>query len=137
MNRYLICVASLVLALLGGCAAPTSERDMNYLGSALTKVSAAVDATVRYKRSADGLEDLQLLEAATAHDPALIKPFEGRTVRTVRVGRDSAVLLCEAGNGKALLEDAGCTAKLDVHRWNSGAATSCVFTLDLKQTCAW
>lgn len=136
MNRLMIHAAILALALLGGCATQPSEREMNYLASALTKVSAAVDATARYKRSSDGLGETQLLQAATAHDPSLMRPFEDLTVRMQRVGRDSAVLVCQLGDGKPLLEDAGCTAKLDVHRWSNGANGRCEFTLDVKQTCA-
>lgn len=135
MNRPTISLAALTLALATGCATAPGEREMNYLASALTKVSAAVDATARYKRSADGLMEGQLLQASTEHDPGLLKPFDGLTVRVMRSGRDSAVLICQTGGGKALLEDAGCTAKMDVRRW-SGTNPLCEFTLDVKQACA-
>ena len=135
MNRQLIVVASLALSLVA-CASQPNEREMNYLASALTKVSAAVDATARHRRSADGLNEVQLLHAATAHDPALMKPFEGLTVRVLREGRDSAVLVCKADGGTPLLEDAGCTAKMDVHRWSQAANDRCEFTVNVKQVCA-
>jgi outer membrane murein-binding lipoprotein Lpp len=134
MKRMAISVVAAGFLLLG-CASQPSEREMNYLASALTKVSAAVDATVRFKRPAESMTEAQLLEAATAHDPALLKPFEGKTIRVLRDGRDSAVLVCEA-KGKALLEDAGCTAKMDVHRWSAPAAGSCEFSLNVNRTCA-
>lgn len=134
MNRQCIVVASLALCLVA-CASQPSEREMNYLASALTKVSAAVDATARYRRAADGLADAQLLQTATEHDPSLMKPFEGLTVRVLRDGRDSAVLACKAGNGGSLLEDAGCTAKMDVHRWSQAVNDRCEFTLDVKKVC--
>jgi hypothetical protein len=135
MNRQWIVVAGLALSL-GACASQPSERELNYLASALTKVSAAVDATVRYRRAADALADRQLLDAATAHDLSLMKPFEGLTVRVLRKGRDSAVLVCKAVNGSPLLEDAGCTAKMDVHRWSQASSERCEFTVDIKQVCA-
>jgi hypothetical protein len=134
MNRWIV-VASLTLSLVA-CALQPSEREMNYLASALTKVSAAVDATARYRRSADGLSDTQLLQAATAQDPSLMKPFEGFTVRVLREGRDSAVLVCKANGGAPLLEDAGCTTRMDVHRWSQAASDLCEFTMDVKQVCA-
>ncbi len=134
MNRQRIVIAALTLSL-AACASQPSERDMNHLGSALTKVSAAVDATARYRRSADGLNDAHLLQAATAHDPSLLKPFEGLTVRVLREGRDSAVLVCKANGKTPLLEDSGCTARMDVHRWSQVANDRCEFTLDLKQVC--
>lgn len=135
MKKYLIPIPLVMLALLIGCASQPSDREMNSLASALTKVSAAVDANARYKRSTDTLDEKQLLQVSTAHDTGLMRPFEGMTVRVLRVGRDSAVLVCQANNGRALLEDAGCTARLDAPRWNTGP-NPCEFTLDVKQMCA-
>ena len=135
MKKYLPPIASVMLVLLMGCASQPSDRDMNSLASALTKVSAAVDASARYKRSTDTLDEKQLLQVSTAHDASLMKPFEGMTVRVLRVGRDSAVLVCQASSGRALLEDAGCTARLDASRWNTGP-NPCEFTLDVKLICA-
>ena len=134
-NIYKI-VAVLAVCLVTACATQPSAQEMNYLASALTKVSAAVDTTVRYRRQADGLPEAELLQLSTLHDPALMKPFDGLTVRVLRDGRDSAVLVCEARGGKALLEDAGCTAKLDQQRWTSGGVDRCEFTLDIKKICA-
>ncbi|MDB5859966.1 MAG: hypothetical protein JWQ76_3655 [Ramlibacter sp.] len=126
----------LVVVLLASCATQPNEREMNYLASALTKVSAAVDATVRYRRPPENMSEGDLLRAATAHDIQLLKPFDGFTVRVLRSGRDSAVMVCQP-RGRALLEDAGCTPKLDVHRWNApGGNDRCEFTLDLNTVCA-
>lgn len=121
--------------LLSACALRPSEREMNYLASALTKVSAAVDASVRYRPLAATASDAEVLEAATAHDPGLLKPFVNYTVRVQRSGRASAVLVCDRGGNHALLEDAGCTAKLDEHRWSSSGPQRCEFTLDLSTIC--
>lgn len=129
-------IAIFAIGLATACATQPDAHEMNYLASALTKVSAAVDATTRYRRPADGLSDAELLQFSTAHDPELMKPFDGLTVRVMRDGRDSAVLVCDAHSGKPLLEDAGCTAKLDQHRWNSGDVDRCDFTLDVKQVCS-
>jgi hypothetical protein len=122
MNRVNSTVLALAAVLLASCATQPSEREMNYLASALTKVSAAVDATVRYRRQPESLTEGE--------------PFDGLSVRVLRSGRDSAVLVCQP-QGKALLEDAGCTAKLDAHRWRTtGGGNQCAFTLDLDKVCA-
>ena len=134
-NIYKI-ITVLAVCLVTACTTQPSAQEMNYLASALTKVSAAVDATVRYRRLADGLSESELLQLSTSHDPALLKPFDGLTVRVLRDGRDSAVLVCKARGGKALLEDVGCTSKLDQQRWNSGDVDRCEFTLDIKTICA-
>jgi len=124
----------LTCALVVACASNTTERDMQFLASALTKVSAAVDATVRYDEPAAALVEDALLQAATAHDETLLQPFRDMTLRVLREGADSAVLVCESAAGKALLEDAGCTARLDAQRWQGGD-DACAFTLRLQELC--
>lgn len=61
---------------------------------------------------------------------------EHPVVCSMHDGCDSAVLVCGAQGGKPLLEEAGCTAKLDQYRWNSGDVDRCDFTLDVKQVCS-
>lgn len=134
MNLPLRIAAAAGVFLLAACASAQSEGDMNYLGSALTKLSAAVDATVRYDRPAEDVDEAALLQMSVAQDPSLLQPFNGMTVRIRRDGQASAVLVCEASQGKALLEDTGCTARMDSHRWRDDSA--CQFTLDLSATCA-
>ena len=136
MIRIVKLAAIVALCALAACASPPTERELNYLGSALTKVSAAVDATVRYGRPVEGLSEQQLLQLSTAHDPDLMKPFQGLTVRVLREGVDSSVLVCQKDDGAALLEDAGCTARLDQLRWNNRVTNRCEFTLNLKMVCA-
>ncbi|MDB5751081.1 MAG: hypothetical protein JWP65_1502 [Ramlibacter sp.] len=135
MTRFFNVFLALSVVLLASCATQPNERDMNHLASALTKVSAAVDVTVRYRTPAETSSQSELLLAATGHNTQLMKPFEGMTVRVLRSGRDSAVLVCQP-RGRALLEDAGCTARLDVHRWSAAGSDRCEFTLDVKNVCA-
>ena len=124
-----------VVFISTGCASRVQERDMNHLASALTKVSAAVDAKVRYEDFPANAPSEELLKAVAQGDPQLMRNFDGRVLRVLREGEDSAVLLCEAGPGRALLEDAGCTAAMDAHRWSSAAPQHCEFTLNLKAVC--
>lgn len=119
-----------------GCAAQVDEREMNFLGSALTKLSASVHATARYGGLPEGTSPEEALRLSTDHDPELLKPFEGRLVKVQVVNKNSAVLVCDASTGKALLEDSGCTARMDSHRWTSGVNTQCEFTLNLRAICA-
>lgn len=126
-----------VLAALAlGCSAPNvpGEQEMNTLGSALTKLSAAVDATVRYGGLPGGLSKEEVLARATRHDASLLKPFSDHHLEVRREGDRSAVLVCDKPGGRALLEDAGCTAGLDAHRWRAGPG-ACRFTLDLPSVC--
>jgi hypothetical protein len=106
---------------------------MLQLGSALTKLSKAVEYTVRYTNPPEGLSDQELLTRATQEDPTLLEPFKGFTVRVLRQDRHAIVLVCTLDRQRALLEDAGCTAKLDKHSWEENQR--CEFTLSVSTVC--
>jgi hypothetical protein len=128
---------SITISLLGGCAAsqrgPNSE-EMYVKASALTKLSAAVESTVRYKSPPPDLGDGELLELATRHDPVLLENFRGYKLRVLRQERHSVVLVCDAAGTRALLEDAGCSGPMDRERW-MGKAKACEFSIDTEQVC--
>jgi hypothetical protein len=128
-------VTMMMSSLLTACASTPNERDMNFTASALTKLSAAVDVTVRFNRSSENLSDSELLRLSASDDQSLLIPFEHYTVRVLRSGLRSVVLVCEHDGGKALLEDAGCTAKLDRYHWQTVPVTACNFTLDVIAVC--
>jgi hypothetical protein len=120
---------------LAGCATSHTERELNFTASALTKVSAAVDSTVRYTSGLEQANGAQLLALSTDHDSALMEPFKNFSVLVRRVGSYSEVLVCEPDGSRGLLEDAGCTAKLDKHLWRDNPPALCQFTLDLEAVC--
>jgi hypothetical protein len=132
-GRFMALTAFVLLAT--GCATPTSEREMNAIASALTKLSAAVDATVRYDSPPADLSDTELVRIATAHDPSLALPFAKLDVRVQRDGQNSSVLVCRARAGQAMLEDAGCTTMMERHHWRSPTALACVPTINLVTAC--
>ena len=131
--RYLVLSASFFM--LSGCAAQRSETEMNFSASALTKLSAAVDATVRYTQIPAGVNGAELLALSTVEDPTLLEPFKTFKILARRDGRFSEVLVCEADGSAALLEDSGCTAKLDRHAWREKPLSRCEFSLDLAALC--
>ena len=133
-HSHFIALAAFVL-LVTGCATPTSEREMNAMASALTKLSAAVDATVRYDSPPADLSDTELVRIATAHDPSLAVPFAMLDVRVQRDGQNSSVLICRARAGQAMLEDAGCTTMVERHHWKSPTALACIPTINLATAC--
>jgi len=127
----------IVILLLFGCANSQAQsiRDMNELGSALTKLSSAVESTVRYKGLGADLPDDELLILSTKHDPGLLEPFQSYKLRVLRQNGHTAVLVCTEDGLAALLEDTGCTARMDQHRWKAQPLSPCEFTLDLSQVC--
>jgi hypothetical protein len=108
---------------------------MNRVASSLTKLSAAVDAVVRYDSLPQTADDSAILSKVSAANPTLLDDFKGLQLKLIRSAEDSAVLVCDAGGNTALLEDAGCTAKLDAHQWNTQPPSPCKPSLDLKQLC--
>jgi hypothetical protein len=110
------------------------KEEMYIKASALTKLSAAVESTVRYKNPPSGLNDRQLLTLATGHDPALLDNFKGYRIRVLRQARHSVVLVCNTSGTRALLEDAGCTGPMDRHRW-MGKPEACEFTTNIAEVC--
>ena len=123
--------------LLIGCAVygTSNDEDMYTLASALTKLSASVESTVRYKDPPQNLSDSELLDLATRHDPRLLQPFTGYTLRVLREEHHAIVLVCTKDGTHALLEDAGCTGELDVHLWQNKPQPACEFTLTVRQAC--
>jgi hypothetical protein len=140
MSRITIATAISVTITIGFLASCTSSQrgpdseEMYVKASALTKLSAAVESTVRYKNPPPDLGDSELLELATRHDPVLLENFQGYKLRVLRQERHSVVLVCDATGTRALLEDAGCSGPMDRERW-MGKAEACEFSIDTKQVC--
>ena len=127
----------LVLSFLAGCTSSqrrVDSEEMYIKASALTKLSAAVESTVRYKNPPPELGEGELLTLATRHDPILLENFKGYKVRVLRNERHSVVLVCNAAGTHALLEDAGCSGPMDRNRW-MGKPEPCEFSLDTKTVC--
>lgn len=123
------------ILLATGCAwAQFDDTTMFPLASAVTKLSAAVDAYVSSTANLPSNSNA-IIEAATAHDPALRQPFHPYQVRLKIEGRNSAVLVCSLDGRRALIEDAGCTAKVERQAWRESPPPPCVSALDLATVC--
>jgi hypothetical protein len=131
----LVCVAIL---LVSGCrdSDAADQEEMLRLASALTKLSTAVDSACRYKDPPQGGGGAELLAYATGHDRALLLPFADYTVKAICDDRHGFVLVCSTEDDLALLEDAGCSARLDSHLWKDGPPKACEFTLSAQAACA-
>lgn len=134
MNFSPLTLAS-ILIFWGASAAAQNANQMNYLASATTKVTAAVNSTVKFRDASELLSGEELLRLSVAEDPAVLIPLKQYVVRVTRTGRNSALLVCSSNGQVALLEDAGCTPGMDVHHWNSSKPQLCEFSLNLDQVC--
>jgi hypothetical protein len=122
--------------LLAGCMPEMNRKASKWmpLASSLTKLTAAVESTVSFKKNAPpGSRDQELVRVATAHDPSLLEPFTDHAIRAEDRNGHAAVMICTKDGARALFEDVGCTAQVDKHHWASNA--TCEFTLDVVEAC--
>jgi hypothetical protein len=136
MRALLLCAAAVATLGCASVGQSPNEETMLIQASALTKLSAAAESAVRYRDAPGDLSDRALLQWATSHDPALLAPFSAYTLKVLRQDRHAVVLMCTQDGAIALLEDAGCTAKLDRHRWRDTADAVCAFSLEPRIVCA-
>ncbi|WP_020182124.1 hypothetical protein [Methylotenera sp. 1P/1] len=124
------------IGLLSGCVGVSHKNNseaMYIQASALTKLSKAVEVTVRYENPPANLSDEELLKLSTTDDPGLLDPFDGYTLKINRDFNHAIVLVCSSDGTQGLLEDAGCTADLDNPLWKQ--TMPCAFTLSSETTC--
>ena len=112
----------------------TTSEAMLIKSAQLTKLSAAVESTVRYKNPPADLDEQGLLQLATQHDPQLLENFAGLKLRVLAKDRHSVVLVCTPDGKRGLMEDAACTVALDRHLWED-AKNPCEFTVDTATAC--
>jgi hypothetical protein len=112
----------------------TDESEMYQLASRLTKLSAVVESTCFYKNPPSNTVDQALLGIATAHDTTLLEPFVDFKLRAECKQQHGFVLVCSKDGDRGLLEDAGCSGKLDGHLWKDHKKR-CEFTLSVQAIC--
>lgn len=131
-----ILITLLIITTTGCTCCIASDAEDNYtLGSALTKLTAAVESAVRYENPPPRLNDIELLQFATKHDSQLLGPFSGYVVKTLVQNRHVDVLVCDKSGRYAKLEDAGCTSQLDRHLWKEQPEMPCNFSIKLEEIC--
>jgi len=117
-------------SMLVACAWSQDMQEMNDKASALTKLTAHVDAAVMFSPDGRAQADQVLFEKTFADNPTL-KPYLAKdTLRLLRSERSVVVLVCTPDASVAWLEDLSCTAGVDMHPWRDKPPRQCAFTLD-------
>ena len=110
-----------------------TRQDEDGLAVSLINLSAAVDAYFFDADAAPATSDEEIIRQATAHDPSLLTSvFKPYRIRVQRQKPYAVLLLCTEDGKQAVLEDAGCSARLD-RRAEKGAP--CEFTLKVGAGC--
>lgn len=128
-------IFSIQIAVTACTSVSTSEEEMYEKASALTKLTGMVEVIVVYSEDESNLTDAELLEEATAHDPTVLDQFENYELRASQKGGHAVVTMCDANGSEALLQDLGCTAKLDKHFWQTKTQEPCTTEQVNAPTC--
>lgn len=135
MIKYIKSLTLVLAVSLWGCSFSNADTTYYQLASALTKLSSAVEATVRYEKIPEGSTSDDILAQAIAHDKSLLEPFVGYKVKIHVDNRHAIVMVCNTPATEAYLEDAGCSKELDQHHWKTKVIESCNATLKVAQVC--
>ena len=131
----LIILASTLL--LGACISLfASDPDAEIRGRLSTKMvnlSLAVDTYFADLPQAPTDSDAVILQKATSHDKRLLAPeFEAYMLKVQYQNPYAVLLLCSKDGSRAIMEDAGCSARIDRQVTHNAP---CVFTLRVHQGC--
>ncbi len=135
--KHRILISLIAASLLSACAAPIvaapDAKERGILSTKMVNLSSAVDTYFDNLPEAplDTVENI--LRSATRHDSRLLAPEFGPYIFKTQYQNPYAVLLlCSKDGKRAIMEDAGCSARLD--RQVTDAAP-CEFTLIVKHGC--
>ncbi len=133
-RRAVICAGALLVGACSFSSAAVTGDEMNERASKLTKLSAVMQSYIRYGNPTPGSSEQRLLAEGTREQPELLNEFSGFKLKVLTQDRHVVVLMCTKSGDRALLEDAGCTGKLEHHHWEK-ADTPCNFTISIPQVC--
>jgi len=120
--------------LVAGCAncASYNDESMFDYASKLKDIAQAIDGEVKFG-DVEGLSLNDIIVRATANEPRALEYFSGYQLQFKIKDGNAVALMCD-GN-ISLIEDAGCSAKVDKMLWNTPKANSCHFSLDISPIC--
>ncbi len=124
--------------LLDACACPISvdhpdAKERGLLSTKMVNLSSAVDTYFADLSKAPTDSDATILRTATRHDPRLLAPeFEPYLLKVQFQNPYAVLLLCDKDGNRAIMEDAGCSARLDRQ---VTAVAPCEFTLRVRPGC--
>lgn len=128
-------IAVCALLLLGGCGSATvKQEDPAVLAKSLQRLSAAMESYLLYEHRPPGASQEVLLSEGTRGEPGLLKEFDGYKLVLAREQPRSMILVCTQDGKQALMEDLGCTVKID-RKLGEQSSAPCEFTLEIKEVC--
>jgi hypothetical protein len=135
--RRMMKYSLVVTLLLGACAAPIAAvpdaKERGQLSTKMVNLSSAVDTYFADLPEAPIDSDGNILQTATRHDPRLLPPeLQGYVLKVQYQNPYAVLLLCSKDGKRTIMEDAGCSARLDRQVTQTAP---CEFTLHVTQNC--
>lgn len=125
--------AILLAACVTALAAAPDNEERGRLSTKMVNLSEAVDTYFAGIPKAPTDSDSIILQNATRHDKRLLATeFEHYVLKVQYQNPYAVLLLCSKDEKMAIMEDAGCTARLDRQITN---VAPCEFTLHINQGC--
>lgn len=112
--RHWLAVAAGIL--LSACA-NSHESEMYSTASALTKLTAHVDASVLFSPVGETSSDQALLAKAFEDNPTLQSPLGALSLHLQRGTKGVVLMVCTSDGTTVLFEDLSCTPGIDRHHW--------------------
>lgn len=133
-HRLLLGLAATLL--LSACAtsnAAPNAKQRGHLSTKMVNLSSAVDTYFGDLSAPPSGSDADILREATRHDPRLLAAdFQPYTLKVQYQSPYAVLLLCSKDGSRAIMEDAGCSARLDRQATHKAP---CEFTLRVSQGC--
>ena len=108
------------------------EKEQAQLAVRLLNLSAAAEGYFSSLPTAPSDNETEMLRKVTEHDPRLLNQLDKHRLRIKYSQKHALLLLCTADGKQALLEDIGCTTRLDRQ---VREAAPCEFTLKVEAAC--
>ncbi len=135
--KHTVLMSLTTAMLLSACVAPIDAipdaKERGILSTKMVNLSSAVDTYFADITQPPIDSDAAILQNATRHDSHLLAPeFEPYLLKVQYQNPYAVLLLCSKDSSRAIMEDAGCSARLD--RQVTQVAP-CEFTLRVTQGC--
>lgn len=127
VRRHWLIAASATVLL--ACSNLQGFQQMFDKASALTKLTAYVDAAVLFGPTGKLDSDQVLFDKAFADNPSLRPQLGSDALRLQRGEKGIVLMVCTKDGSKALLEDLSCTPGMDKHPWRDEPGRACTFSL--------
>jgi predicted nuclease of predicted toxin-antitoxin system len=135
--KKLVLIGLVSSIVLGACViVPTclpTDEERGRLSTRMVNLSAAVDTYFADLPGKPTDSDAVILQKATQHDARLMaKDFDNYVLKVQYQNPYAVVLLCSKNEKIAIMEDAGCSARIDRQVTKTAP---CEFTLRVNQGC--